>query len=132
MKKRLDALKRIGRLQDRMRDLALWRATAIEREREGAADDLKSLFDAMEDSPLAYGATAAFGAGRARALERRIAKLSADHEIEAGRAKAEAMRAKLAEQAIDRAAARHRAQIERRELVELIEWTLRRRGSSPG
>ena len=124
MKKRLEALKRIGRLQDRLRELAHWRATALARERAGAADDLREVFAAMQESDFAYGATAALGQRRARAIERKIAALAADHEAQALKAKAEAVRAKLAEGALETAAARHRALVERRELAELIERTL--------
>ena len=132
MKRRLEALKRIHALQQRLRDLSTWRLAALERERMAVGDDLGAVLAALERSPLALGATAGFGERRIRALALRIAALAAEGEIERQRAAARAVRAKLADHAVESAAARYRALKERRELAELIERSLRRPGSSSG
>ena len=132
MKRRLETLKRIHALQGRLRDLAAWRLAALERERKALDDDLGAIFQAIAQSPFALGATAGFGGRHIRVMERRIAALAAEGEIERQRAAARAVRAKLADHAVESAAARYRALKERRELAELIERSLRRPGSSSG
>jgi hypothetical protein len=132
MRRRLETLKRIQALQERLRDLSAWRVAALERERDALRGDVVAVVAAMGESEFALGATAAFGARHIRVLEQRLAALAARGEAARQRANAEAMRAKLADRALETTAARHRADVERRELAELIERSLRREDTSPG
>ena len=80
MKKRVDALNRMVRVQTKMRDLGQWRVSALERERADLRDDLRSLFGALETCDLAHGWQAALTARRARALQKRIDDLEGKSE----------------------------------------------------
>jgi hypothetical protein len=132
MRRRLEALKRIHALQQRLRDLSAWRVAALERERTALAGDVVAIAAMMGESGFALGATAAFGERHMRALEQRLTALAARGETERQRANAEAVRAKLADRAVETAEARYRAHRERRELADLIERSLRRDHSSSG
>jgi hypothetical protein len=58
MKRRLDALTRIGRLQALMHDLGRRRLHAVERQQAELNDDLKAVFEALEADKIAFGAQA--------------------------------------------------------------------------
>lgn len=130
MKKRLDALKTIGRVQAKMRDLGRWRISALEREQAGLGEDLLALFKALESQDLAYGSQAAFGARRATSLQKRLDTLQGESQGLRRKAETHAIRARLAEEAAEAAAKAYREQKERKELALLIEWALARRGAS--
>jgi hypothetical protein len=132
MKKRLDALNRIGRLEAKMRDLGQWRLSALEREQAGLSDDLRAAFDAFESDALAFGPQAGLVARRARALQRRLDALDREAERARHKTQTHGIRAKLAEEAAEAAGKAYRDQKERKELVETIERALRRRGTSQG
>jgi hypothetical protein len=131
MKKRIDALTRLGRLQARMHDLGRWRLTAIEQEQAGLGDDLKGVFEALESGALAYGAQAQFSARRIRALQKRLDSLACESDRVREKAKGHGVRAKLAEQAAETASKRYREDKERKELADLIERAVARRNASP-
>ena len=130
MKKRLDALNRIGRLEAKMRDLGQWRLSALDRERAGLSDDLRALFVALESGDLAFGPQAALGLRRARALQRRLDALERESERARHKAQTHGIRAKLAEEAAEAAGKAYREQKERKELAELVERALARRDTS--
>ena len=130
MKKRLDALTRIGRLQARLRDLGRWRLTAIEQEQATLADDLRAAFEAIESGDLAYGAQAKLGARRIRALQERLDSLSGESDDVRRKAQAHAIRAKLAERAAETAAETYRDRKERKELADLVERAIALRHAS--
>jgi outer membrane murein-binding lipoprotein Lpp len=130
MKKRLDALTRIGRFQALMNDLGRWRLHSLDRERAGLTDDLKSVFQLLESEGFAYGAQAGLAARHIRALQLKLDQLVRDRETARRAALAHGTRAKLAEQAIDTAALRYRRHKERKELAELIERAIARRDAS--
>jgi hypothetical protein len=130
MKKRLDALNRISRLQGKLRDLGQWRLSALEQEHADLSDDLQALFAALESGDLTYGPQAALSARTARALQRRIDALKAESERVRRKAETHGLRAKLAEEAAEAAAKAYREHKERKELAEVIEHALARRGAS--
>jgi hypothetical protein len=130
MKKRLDALTRIGNLQSRMHDLGRCRLTAIERQQAGLAEDLRAIFETLESGDLAYGAQAKLSGRHIGALQRRLDALARESENVRRKAQAHGMRAKLAEQAIESVAARYRDLMERKELAELVERAIARRSAS--
>ncbi len=130
MKKRLEALEKIERLQRQMHDLAVWRLTALGRERDDLVENHRAMLDAMGSGIAAYGAPAAAAMRRVRALERQIAAAAAEHEAQTRRAIDQGARAKLADRARESADARYRDQRQRKELAELIENSLRNPKSS--
>jgi hypothetical protein len=69
MKKRLDALTRIGRFQALMHDLGRSRLQSLEREQEGLADNLRAVFQTLQSHELAYGPRAGLAARHIRALQ---------------------------------------------------------------
>jgi hypothetical protein len=131
MKKRIEALTRIGRQQSLMHELGRLRLTAIQREQAGLSEDLGAVFEALSSGNLAYGASAALSACYIRALQSRLDLLA--HESDNARRKAQAhgIRAKLAGQAAELAARNHRDEKERKELADLVERAIARRSASP-
>ena len=132
MKKRLDSLKSIGRLQAKMRDLGQWRLSALEREQASLGDDLQAVFTALESDDLAFGPQAALTGRRARALQKRLDAVKGESERVRRKAETHAVRARLAEDAAEAAAKAYREHKERKELADLIDRALARRDASQG
>ena len=72
MKKRIDALTRLGKLQARMHDLGRWRLWAIEQEQACLSEDLRAVFETLQSGDLAYGAQVKLSARHIRALQRQL------------------------------------------------------------
>jgi hypothetical protein len=130
MKKRLDALTRIGRLQTLMHDVGRSRLNAVERQLSGLNDDLKAVFEALEADEFAYGAQAGLVARRIRMLQLKLDQLARERESARRGVLTQGTRAKLAELAIEAAALGYRRSNERKELAEIIERALSRGASS--
>jgi hypothetical protein len=130
MKKRLDALTRIGRFQALMSDLGRSRLRSLERQQAELTDDLKAVFETLESDEFAYGAQAGLAARHIRALQRKLDQLIRDHDAARSSALAQGTRAKLAELALEAAALDHRRRQERKALAELIELAIARRAAS--
>jgi len=130
MKKLLDSLTRIGKLQARMHGLGRWRLFSLERQQAGLSDDLRAIFEVLESGDLAYGAQAGLAARHVGALQRRLDSLAREQETARRSVVAHGTRAKLAERAIETAAVRYRRHKERNELAELIEQAIARRNAS--
>ena len=132
MKKRMDAMNRLVKLQARMHDLGRSRLTAIEQRQASLADDLKAVFEMLECGDIAYGPQAKLTQRRIRSLQKRLDDLASESTLAREAAKAHGLRATLAEKAAETAAKAYRADQERKELAELIERTLMRREASSG
>ena len=130
MKRRLDALTRIGRFQALMHDVGRSRLHSLERQQAGLNDDLKAVFEALEVDEIAYGAQAGLVARRIRALQLRLDQLAREQETARRSVLTQGMRAKLAELAIEAAALGYRRLNERKELAEIIEQAVARRSAS--
>jgi hypothetical protein len=131
MKKRIDALTRLGKLQARMHDLGRWRLSAIAREQAGLIEDLRAVFEALESGELAYGVQAKLGARRVHGLQKKLDTLARESDAVREKAKAHGISAKLAEQAAETASRRYRDEKERKELADLIERAIVQRSASP-
>lgn len=132
MKDRLKALTRIGRFQALMHDVVRWRLHSLERQQAGLNDDLKAVFDTLEAQEIAYGPQAGLAARHIRALQVELDRLAREQDAARCRALTQGTRAKLADLAIDAAALSHRRWNERKELAEIIERAIVRRGASSG
>jgi len=130
MKKRLDALTRIRRFQALMHDLGRSRLHSLERQQAGLTDDLKAVFESLESEELAYGAQAGLAARHIRGLQHKLDRLLRDQEAARLSALAQGTRARLAAITLETAVLDHRRHKERKELAELLERTLARRGAS--
>jgi hypothetical protein len=130
MKRRLDALTRIGRIQALMHDLGRWRLHAVERQQAGLNSDLKAVFEALEADEIAHGVHAGLVTRRIRALQVRLDQLAREQESAHRSVLTQGARAKLAELAIETAALGYRRSNERKELAEIIEQALGRSASS--
>jgi len=132
MKRRLEALERIERLQKQMHDLEVCRLAALDRERRELSADHRAMLAAIGGAGVAaFGPPAAAAMRRIRALERRIAAAEAEHAAQTRRAIHQGARAKLADRARESVDARYRDQQRRKELAELIERSLGAPKSSP-
>jgi hypothetical protein len=130
MKRRLDALTRIGRLQTLMHDLGRSKLHSLERQQAGLNDDLKALFETLGADEIACGGQAGLVASRIRALQLRLDQLAREQESARRGALTQGRRAKLAELAIETAALSYRRLNERKKLAEIVERALARSVSS--
>ena len=130
MKRRLDALTRIGRLQALMHDLGRWRLHSLEGQQAGLNDDLKAVFEILDSDEVANGVHAGLVARRIRALQLRLDQLAPKQESARRSVLTQGTRAKLAELAIETAALGYRRSNERKELAEILEQALGRSASS--
>jgi hypothetical protein len=130
MRRRLDALIRIGRLQTLMHDVRRAQLNALDRKQAKLNVDLKVVFEALEAHGLAYGAQAGLAARRIRVLQLKLDQLAREQESARRGVLVQGTRAKLAELAIEAAALAYRRSSERKELAEIIERALARGASS--
>ena len=130
MKRRLEALARIGKLQKQLHELASWRLTQIGRRRDGLVADERAMWEAMGEGLSAYGPPAEAGMRRIRRVETEIAAAEAAYAAQSREAFKEGARAKLAERAHDGLEAKYRDQNERKALAELIGQSLGKPSSS--
>jgi len=130
MKRRLEVLARIGKVQKELHDLASWRLAQIGRRRDGLVEDQRAMWAAMGDGLSAYGAPAEAALRRIRRLETEIAAAEAAYAAQSRHAFKQGARAKLAERAHDGLEAKYRDQTERKALAELIEHALGKPPSS--
>ncbi|HSV01062.1 MAG TPA: hypothetical protein VLI91_13240 [Roseiarcus sp.] len=130
MKRRLDALTRIGRLQALIHDVCRSRLHSLDRQQLQLDDDLKAVFDTMDADEAVYGAHAGLVARRIRTLQLRLGQLAGEQESARRSVLTQGTRAKLVELAIEAAALDDRRLNERKELVEIIEHSVRRAASS--
>jgi hypothetical protein len=130
MKRRLDALTRIGRFQALMHDVGRSRLHSLERQQAGLNNDLKAVFETLEADEIAYGAQAGLVARHIRALQLRLDQLMREQESTRRSVLTQGTRAKLAELAIEAAALGYRRLRERKELAEIIEQAVARRSAS--
>jgi hypothetical protein len=127
----LEKLKRIARLQKRLHELSSWRLGVLNRRCDDLAGDRFEMLEALGDGWMAFGAPAAAGTRRVRALEVDLAAARADCDARAAEAREQGARLRQSERAVAAAAARCRAATERRDLAASIEGTLHRRPSVP-
>ena len=130
MKRRLDALTRIGRFQSLMHDDGRSRLHSLERQQAGLNDDLKAVFETLEADEIAYGAQAGLVARHIRGLQLRLDQIMREQESARRSVLTQGTRAKLAELAIEAAALGYRRLRERKELAEIIEQAVARRSAS--
>ncbi len=120
MKKRLDALTRIGRFQALMHDVGRSKLHSLDRQLVELNDDLKAVFAALDGDRIAYGAQAGLLARRIRALQLRLGLLAREQDSARRAVLTQGTRAKLAELAIESATLDDRRSHERKELAEII------------
>ena len=130
MKRRLDALTRIGRFQSLMHDVGRSRLHSLERQQAGLNDDLKAVFETLEADEIAYGAQGGLVARHIRGLQLRLDQIMREQENARRSVLTQGTRAKLAELAIEAAALGYRRLRERKELAEIIEQAVARRSAS--
>jgi len=130
MKRRLEALARIGKLQKQLHELESWRLAEIGRRRDQLAEDERAMWSAMGKGLAAFGATAEAAMRRIAAVEAEIAAAEADYAAQSRHAFEQGARAKLAERVHGGLDVKYRDQQQRKALAELIEQTLAKPPSS--
>jgi len=124
MKKQLDSLKRIDRVQRQLRELAVWRLASLARRLDASTQDHGEIVDAIGRDTAPYGPLGAALTRALRVAEQRVEISARDHLAQSKAALDAASRANLAERAMTGAGTRYKAQRERRELADLVEQSL--------
>jgi hypothetical protein len=124
VKKRLDKLRRIDRLQRLLHDQSGWRLASLGQQRDLLTSAHLEMLDAMGSGLLAFGPPAAAATRRIRALEVEIAAAQSGYDEQAKRSLEQGVRSRLADRAREAAAAELRTDLEKRTLSELIEWSV--------
>src|SRR5271156_2925491 len=114
MKKRLDKLEQIDRLQRRLHDLSVWRLAALGQQRDQLTKAHVEMLDAVGTGWFAFGRPAAAATRRIRALEVEIAAAKGDYDAQAQHSLEQGVRARLANRAREAAAADLRVDVEKR------------------
>jgi hypothetical protein len=129
VKKRLEKLQRIDRLQRRLHDLSVWRLATLGRQRDQLTNSHLEMLDAVGTGLLAFGPPAAAATRRIRRLEVEIEVAKGGYEEQAKRSLEQGVRSRLADRARESAAAEFRSDLEKRTLSELIEWSVQKANS---
>ena len=124
MKRRIEALARVGKLQKQLHELESWRLAEIGRRRDTLTQDQRAMWEAMGQGLADYGATAEAAMRRITRIGAEIAAAEAAYAAQSRHAFKQGARAKLAERVHDGLDAKYRDQKERKELAELVEQSL--------
>jgi hypothetical protein len=116
------------RLQRRLRDLAEWRQAAQSRRRDALGEAHGEMLAALSEGLLALGGAAAAGSRRIRALEVEIAVARDVGEAQARETLAHGIRSRLVARAVEAAMSRHRSDVEKKSLADVIDGSLRAAG----
>jgi hypothetical protein len=96
MKKRLEALTRIGRFQALMHNVGRSRLHSLDRQQSGLNKDLEAVFETLAADEIVVGAQARLVERRIRALQLRLDQLQREEETARRSVLAQGTRAKLA------------------------------------
>lgn len=121
---RVEKLKRIERLQKRLHDLSVWKLTHLAEERDKLTVAHAQMIQALGEGLLSFGGAASAATRRIRSIEIEINAAKAAHAAQAKHAFENGARSKLAEKVVDRAEGEARREMEKKTLVEQIEWSL--------
>jgi len=124
LRRKIERLERIERLRKRLHEMSSWRLARLAQERDRLASAHAEMVRALGEGLMAYGAPAAAGARRLRAIEREIAVAEALAKDLERRALEDGRLAKLAEGSLGAARELWREGLERRSLEELIDASL--------
>ena len=131
MKRRLEALARIGKLQKQLHELAAWRLAQIGRRRDGLVEDERAMWRGDGRGPFAPTVRRPKRrCGASAGSKRRSPPPRPPTPPSRARPFKEGARAKLAERAHDGLEAKYRDQKQRKALAELIERSLGKPPSS--
>ena len=124
MKRKIERLERIERLRRRLHEMSSWRLAAAAQERLKLSSARVEMIEAMTEGIMAYGAPAAAGSRRIRAIERELVVSDGVEKALEKRALDDGRLAKLADLSLESARETWREGQERRSLEELIDATL--------
>jgi len=124
VKKKLDKLKRIEKLQKRLHDLSVWRLAHLAQQREQLATTHSEMIQSLGDGLLQFGGAASAATRRIRSIELEMASARNAFEAQSKTSQSHGARSRLAERAVETAAGQYRQELEKKSLSELIEWSL--------
>ncbi len=131
MKRRLEALARIGKLRKQLHELAAWRLAQIGRRRDGLVEDERAMWRAMGEGLCRLRRRRPKRAcGASAGSKRRSPPPRPPTPPSRATLFSEGARAKLAERAHEGLEAKYRDQQQRKALAELIERSLGKPPSS--
>jgi hypothetical protein len=121
MKKRLERVQTILRLQSSLRDISQAKLAAIEVRKKQLAADQSEIVSLLDRDLMNSGLLLTVSTKRLRALELEIASAALEHAEESGRAFRQASRAKAAETAASKLLNQLDEQERRKDLLDLID-----------
>jgi hypothetical protein len=132
MKRRIESLKRMADLQQRMSDLKKWRLAQLEAEKRALGEAHLETIAALDRELAAFGPLAAVATRRARRLEKDIAAAATACEAHKMQVLEQAARSSAIDHVVRSADARQKDHEARAELTEIVDGWLASRGSSSG
>jgi hypothetical protein len=131
LKRKLERLKRIERLQKRIHELSTWKLSKLAARKEQLDIAHVEMIAALGEGLLSFGGAASAATRRIRALEVEKQEANDAHEAEQRQSFELGMRARAAGRAVQATAAEARAEADKKSLETLIEQSLRADGSVP-
>jgi hypothetical protein len=131
LKKKLERLKRIERLQKRIHELSTWKLSKLAARKEQLDVAHIEMIAALGEGLLSFGGAASAATRRIRALEVEKQEANVAHEAGQRQSFELGMRARAAERAVQATAAEARAEADKKSLEALIEQSLRADGPVP-
>jgi hypothetical protein len=130
MNARLQKVRRIGHLQQRLRDLSLWRLSALDQQRDQLSDARAEMLRAMSDGLFAFGSAAAAASRRICAIEMELENANSVHELQSRQALEHGVRLQLALAALRAVTEQSVRNRQSHELAEAIEKMSHASGSA--
>jgi len=130
MKKRVDSLSRVQRVQKMLSELAEWRLTQMQAELAALENNRRDIFAASADTQMFFGPSAVFMTAQLKGLEQRIADAGRSASAQAEVTRRQKTSVNLAERLLKDANLQYRSQLEQKGLSDIIEGAVARSASS--
>jgi len=130
MKRRVNRLKGLQQLQKQLYDLSVWRLNSTEGRLSTLEGARSELIDARGDHPMYCGPLGALANSRLRSIERDIALVRENQRVLAQRVFNQGGRLRLVERLSRAADGDYRSHVDKLDLAEIIEKSLRDLSSS--
>ena len=130
MSERRDKIRRIKRLQADLHRLAEWRLAKLAQQERSLAEQQEAMLVSLNDEDALHGMFVGAMARRLKSLSGESEVVRAMHDAQSERVLTEAKRLKRVDQMAGRVEDEHRRDAEKRELAQIVDALLARRGDA--